>query len=176
LAPARGPSTSWDRGAGRDCIVKYFDQLLADTVTLRDMYAFYRPRTAGPALQKRHRLFDRHFSGQHVLVYEIAHDIQLLGGDMIATAREDITTRTLIPRDPDGFEEHSDPVICLLKAHQIVLVVSRATIHELSLFGIAEPSISNVVSTNEAHVWALVRFMALESQTSASHPAWAASV
>jgi starvation-inducible DNA-binding protein len=150
-----------DRGTCHAGIAEYLGQLLADTVTLRDMYALHRRKTAGPALQQRHLLYDRHFAGQHVLVDEIAQRVQTLGGVTTAPAH-DLTERTLIPRVPDGFEEHAAHLSRLLEAHEIVLVVSRAAMHEISKFGTDEPTVSNVIRTNEAHVWSLVMHMAQE--------------
>jgi hypothetical protein len=165
LAP--GPTVRHDRATWQGGIVEYYFQLFADTVTLRDMYTAHRPETADPVLQKQHLLFDRHFAGQHALVDEISQNIRALGGNVTAAAR-DINKRTLIPHNLNDFQERSAPVSRLLQAHNIVLVVSRATIHELFKMGAEEPSISNIVRINESHVFSLVNFMALENQTSIS--------
>jgi starvation-inducible DNA-binding protein len=162
LNATRIHSLPWDRGTCRAGIVDYLHQLLADTVTLRDMYAMQRRQVSDPAFHPRYLLFDRHFAGQHVLVEEISERVQTLGGITI-DATHAITERTLIPRVHNGFAEASTHLSRLLQAHEIVLVVSRATAHEISQFGTDEPTVSDVIRTNESHVWSLVHFMALEN-------------
>jgi starvation-inducible DNA-binding protein len=168
FAKTRGPSVPREGGAWRAGSVEYLKQVLAATVSLRDLYTLHRRKKADPVLHERHLLFDRHFAGQHALVDEIAQNIQTVGGDILATAPE-ITTRPLIAREPIGCAEPSVHLSRLLEAHNIVLVVSLATIQELSKLGAEEPSISNVVRTNETHVCSLVNLLLLENQMSISH-------
>src|SRR5881296_4114128 len=56
------------------------NQLLADTITLRDLYKKSHWQVAGPTFYQLHLLFDKHFSEQTELVDAIAERIQLLGG------------------------------------------------------------------------------------------------
>src|SRR6201987_1344960 len=56
------------------------NQLLADTMTLRDMYKKHHWQVAGHTFYQLHLLFDKHHDEQDELVDEIAERIQLLGG------------------------------------------------------------------------------------------------
>ena len=80
------------------------NQLLADTMTLRDMYKKHHWQVAGPTFYQLHLLFDKHHGEQDELVDAIAERIQLLGGISIAMAA-DVAETTLIPRLPRGREE-----------------------------------------------------------------------
>ena len=60
--------------------------LLADTMTLRDLYKKSHWQVAGPTFYQLHLLFDKHYGEQSELVDTIAEHIQLLGGVSIAMA------------------------------------------------------------------------------------------
>ena len=62
------------------------NQLLADTITLRDLYKKSHWQVAGPTFYQLHLLFDKHFEEQSNLVDAIAERIQLLGGISLAMA------------------------------------------------------------------------------------------
>src|SRR6202521_5138931 len=61
------------------------NQLLADTMTLRDLYKKSHWQVAGPTFYQLHLLFDKHYGEQSELVDTIAERIQLLGGDRKST-------------------------------------------------------------------------------------------
>src|SRR5205809_3373072 len=84
--------------------VENLNQLLADTITLRDLYKKHHWQTAGPTFYQLHLLFDKHHEEQNTLVDSIAERIQLLGGVSLAMA-PDVAEITLIPRVPSGREE-----------------------------------------------------------------------
>ncbi len=77
------------------------NQLLADTMTLRDMYKKHHWQVAGSTFYQLHLLFDKHHGEQDELVDEIAERIQLLGGISLAMAA-DVAQTTLIQRPPRG--------------------------------------------------------------------------
>src|SRR5438270_12219984 len=84
--------------------VDNLNQLLADTMTLRDLYKKHHWQVAGPTFYQLHLLFDKHFAEQSELVDGIAERIQSLGGVSIAMAH-DVAEMTLIPRPPRGRDE-----------------------------------------------------------------------
>ena len=84
--------------------VEHLNQLLADTMTLRDLYKKHHWQVAGPTFYQLHLLFDKHYEQQNELVDAIAERIQMLGGVSLAMAH-DIAETTLIPRPPQGREE-----------------------------------------------------------------------
>src|SRR5438128_10206867 len=57
------------------------NQVLADTMTLRDLYKKSHWQVAGPTFYQLHLLFDKHYDEQVELVDSIAESIQLIGGD-----------------------------------------------------------------------------------------------
>src|SRR5580700_6701333 len=94
--------------------------LLADTMTLRDLYKKSHWQVAGPTFYQLHLLFDKHYGEQVEIVDEIAERIQLLGGISLAMAA-DIAETTRIPRPPRGREEPPVQISRLLDAHQIII-------------------------------------------------------
>src|SRR5881409_3988931 len=84
--------------------VENLNQVLADTITLRDLYKKHHWQIAGPSFYQLHLLFDKHAGEQDELVDSIAERVQLLGGVSIAMAH-DVAETSLIPRPPRGREE-----------------------------------------------------------------------
>src|SRR5262249_46526185 len=104
--------------------VENLNQILADTITLRDLYKKHHWQVAGPTFYQLHPLFDKHYDEQDALVDKIAERIQLLGGVSVAIAH-DVAEMTLIPRPPKGREEVPLQISRLLHAHEIVLKEAR---------------------------------------------------
>src|SRR5258708_4276809 len=77
------------------------NQLLADTMTLRDLYKKHHWQLAGPTFYQLHLLFDKHYEQQNQSVDAIAERVQLLGGVSVATAH-DVAETTLIPPPPQA--------------------------------------------------------------------------
>src|SRR5947209_15497802 len=101
------------------------NQLLADTITLRDLYKKHHWQVSGPTFYPLHLLFDKHFGEQNELVDLIAERIMLLGGVSIAMSA-DVAETTLVPRPPKGREEVPVQLSRLLHAHEILLKEARA--------------------------------------------------
>jgi starvation-inducible DNA-binding protein len=135
--------------------VENLNQVLADTITLRDMYKKHHWQVAGPTFYSLHLLFDKHYEEQNKLVDTIAERIQLLGGVSLAMAH-DIAETTIIPRVPRGREAVPVQISRLLHAHEIVLREAR-TMARLAADqgddGTNDVLVSEVVRTNELQVW-----------------------
>ena len=135
--------------------VANLNQLLADTMTLRDLYKKHHWQVAGPTFYQLHLLFDKHYEQQNELVDAIAERIQLLGGVSLAMAH-DIAETTLIPRPPKGREEAPVQISRLLHAHEIVLKEAR-TMARLAAAkgddGTNDLIVSDVIRGNELQVW-----------------------
>jgi len=135
--------------------VENLNQLLADTITLRDLYKKHHWQIAGPTFYLLHLLFDKHFAEQGGLVDAIAERIQALGGVSLAMAH-DIAETTLIPRAPKGREAVPAQISRLLHAHEIVLKEAR-TMARLAADrgddGTNDLIVSSIIRTNEAQVW-----------------------
>src|SRR5437588_7492521 len=133
------------------------NQLLADTMTLRDLYKKSHWQVAGPTFYQLHLLFDKHFDEQVELVDAIAERIQLLGGVSLAMAA-DVAETTQIERPPRGREEVPVQLSRLLDAHQIIIRDSRTLARrasELGDDGTNDLIVSEVLRTNELQAWFL---------------------
>src|ERR1700729_3219670 len=104
------------------------NQVLADTMTLRDLYKKHHWQVAGHTFYQLHLLFDKHHEEQDELVDTIAERIQLLGGISLAMA-PDVAETTIIPRPPRGREEAPVQLSRLLESHEIILKEARAMAH-----------------------------------------------
>src|SRR5271167_1971500 len=135
--------------------VELLNQILADTMTLRDMYKKHHWQVAGPTFYQLHLLFDKHFEEQSELVDAIAERIQLLGGISIAMA-PDVAETTFIPRPPRGREEAPVQISRLLEAHQIIVTACRELAelaNKLGDTGTNDMVVSDVLRTNELQIW-----------------------
>lgn len=135
--------------------VENLNQLLADTITLRDLYKKHHWQLAGPTFYQLHLLFDKHYDEQNEMVDAIAERIQLLGGVSIAMAH-DVAEMSLIPRAPRGREEVPVQISRLLHAHEIVLKEAR-TMARLAAEGGDDGTndliVSDIIRRNELQVW-----------------------
>jgi starvation-inducible DNA-binding protein len=131
------------------------NQLLADTMTLRDLYKKSHWQVAGPTFYQLHLLYDKHFNEQVELVDGIAERIQLLGGLSIAMAH-DVAETTQIERPPKGREEVPVQLSRLLDAHQIIIRQCRELAKRadnLGDDGTNDLVVSDVLRTNELQAW-----------------------
>jgi starvation-inducible DNA-binding protein len=135
--------------------VENLNQLLADTITLRDLYKKHHWQVAGPTFYQLHLLFDKHCDEQNELVDAIAERIQVLGGVSVAMA-PDVAEMALIPRPPKGREEVPVQISRLLHAHEVVLKEAR-TMARLAANAGDEGSndliVSDVIRRNELQAW-----------------------
>lgn len=137
--------------------VRMLNQILADTMTLRDLYKKHHWQVAGETFYQLHLLFDKHFDEQVELVDTIAERVQLLGGISIAMAH-DVAETTQIARPPRGREEVPVQISRLLEAHETILKEARAAARkadDLGDDGTNDLLISDVIRTNELQVWFL---------------------
>jgi starvation-inducible DNA-binding protein len=138
-------------------MTEQLNQLLADTMTLRDLYKKSHWQVAGPTFYQLHLLFDKHFDEQVELVDSIAERIQLLGGISIAMAA-DVAETTRIERPPRGREEVPVQLSRLLDAHQVIIGETRKLARRASEIGddgTNDLVVSEVLRTNELQVWFL---------------------
>src|SRR5581483_2335789 len=138
-------------------MTEQLNQLLADTMTLRDLYKKSHWQVAGPTFYQLHLLFDKHFEEQAELVDSVAERIQLLGGISIAMAA-DVAETTQIERPPRGREEVPVQISRLLDAHQIIIGQCRKLAERADKVGddgTNDLVVSEVLRTNELQVWFL---------------------
>lgn len=141
--------------------VENLNQVLADTITLRDLYKKHHWQVAGPTFYQIHLLFDKHYKEQAELVDLIAERIQMLGGISLAMAA-DVAEETNIPRPPRGREELPVQISRLLGAHETILLESRAAARKADENddpGTNDLLVSQVIRTNEMQVWFLAEHL-----------------
>jgi starvation-inducible DNA-binding protein len=135
--------------------VENLNQILADTITLRDLYKKHHWQVAGHTFYQLHLLFDKHYEEQNELVDTIAERIQSLGGISLAMAA-DVAETTIIPRPPRGREEVPVQISRLLEAHEFLLKEARTMAKQASDSGddgTNDLLVSDVIRTNELQVW-----------------------
>src|SRR6201982_3395812 len=138
-------------------MTEQLNQLLADTITLRDLYKKSHWQVSGATFYQLHLLFDKHYEEQSELVDTIAERIQLLGGISLAMAA-DVAETTRIERPPKGREEVPVQLSRLLDAHQIIIGQTRKLARraaELGDDGTDDLLVSQVLRTNELQAWFL---------------------
>jgi starvation-inducible DNA-binding protein len=139
----------------RTKMVAHLNQLLADSITLRDLYKKSHWQVSGPTFYQLHLLFDKHFDEQLEIVDTIAERVQLLGGVTIAMGG-DVSKATKIPAPPTGREEVPVMISRLLQAHKIVME-SCAKISEAADDagdqGTNDLVVSDVLRPNELQSW-----------------------
>jgi starvation-inducible DNA-binding protein len=136
-------------------MTEQLNQLLADSMTLRDLYKKSHWQVAGPTFYQLHLLFDKHFDEQVEIVDTIAERVQLLGGLAIAMAA-DVAETTQIERPPRGREEIPVMLSRLLDAHQIIIRECRKLAERSAKIGdqgTNDMVVSDVLRTNELQAW-----------------------
>ncbi len=153
-------------------MTEQLNQLLADTMTLRDLYKKSHWQVAGPTFYQLHLLYDKHYDEQVELVDSIAERIQLLGGVSLAMA-PDVAETTQIERPPRGREEVPVQLSRLLDAHQIIIRQTRKLARRASQLGddgTNDLLVSEVLRANELQVWFLSEHLVNVPLTEAQEP------
>ena len=138
-------------------MTEQLNQLLADTITLRDLYKKSHWQVSGATFYQLHLLFDKHYEEQNEIVDTIAERIQLLGGISIAMAA-DVAETTRIPRPPKGREEVPVQLSRLLDAHEVIITHCRDLAERAAKLGDAGTNdlvVSDVLRPSELQVWFL---------------------
>jgi starvation-inducible DNA-binding protein len=138
-------------------MTEQLNQLLADTITLRDLYKKSHWQVSGPTFYQLHLLFDKHYEEQNDIVDKIAERIQLLGGVSIAMAH-DVAELTRIERPPKGREEVPVQLSRLLDAHQVIITHCRELAEradKIADAGTNDLIVTDVLRPSELQVWFL---------------------
>ncbi|MGK3959830.1 Dps family protein [Sorangium sp. So ce118] len=141
----------------RAASVKALNQILSDTMMLRDMYKKHHWQVSGATFYSLHLLLDKHHEEQAKLVDDLAERVQTLGGIAIAMAH-DVAEMAKIERPPRGREEVPVQISRLLEAHEQILIEAREAAgkaDEGGDDGTNDLLISQVVRVNEMQVWFL---------------------
>jgi starvation-inducible DNA-binding protein len=141
--------------------IESLNQLLADTITLRDMYKKHHWQVSGPTFYQLHLLFDAHYEEQAELVDTIAERIMSLGGVSVAMAH-DVAESTMVRRPPKGRETPAMQISRLLEAHRHILAFSRKAAKEADETGddgTNDLYVSDVIRLNEKQTWFLAEHL-----------------
>jgi len=145
----------------RAASVEALNQILADTMMLRDLYKKHHWQVAGHTFYQLHLLFDKHYGEQSTLVDALAERIMSLGGISVAVPH-DVAEMTRIERPPRGREEVPVQLSRLLEAHDIVLKEVRQAAKkaaEAGDDGTNDLLVSGVIRTHEMQVWFLAEHL-----------------
>jgi starvation-inducible DNA-binding protein len=135
--------------------VERLNQILADTMSLRDMYKKHHWQVSGPTFYQLHLLFDKHFAEQVEIVDALAERVQTLGGVAIAMAH-DVAETTRIVRPPRGREDATVQLFRLLQAHELIIGETREAADaaaDKGDDGTNDLLVSDVLRVNELQVW-----------------------
>jgi starvation-inducible DNA-binding protein len=141
--------------------VEALNQILADTMMLRDLYKKHHWQVAGHTFYQLHLLFDKHFGEQSALVDALAERIQSLGGISVAVPH-DVAEMTRLERPPRGREEVPVQLSRLLEAHELVLKEAREAAKQAAEAGddgTNDLLVSGVIRTHEMQVWFLAEHL-----------------
>ena len=141
----------------RAASIEALNQVLSDSIILRDMYQKHHWQVSGPTFYQLHLLYEKHYNELNLLVDHIAERVQVLGGISVAMAH-DVADRTKIERPPMGREEVPVQLSRLLEAHEQILIAARQGAKEADDRGDEGTNdllVSEVVRTNEMQVWFL---------------------
>jgi starvation-inducible DNA-binding protein len=145
----------------RAASVEVLNQILADTMVLRDLYKKHHWQVAGHTFYQLHLLFDKHHGEQVALVDMLAERIQSLGGISVAMAH-DVAEMTGLERPPRGREQVPVQLSRLLEAHEIIIQEVREAARQVSAAGddgTNDLLISDVLRTHEMQVWFLAEHL-----------------
>jgi starvation-inducible DNA-binding protein len=137
--------------------VQLLNQVLVDTIMLRDLYQKCHWQVSGPTFYQLHLLFDKHGEEQTKLVDKIAERIQTLGG-LAAGMPDQVAEMTTIERPPHGREAVPVQISRLLEAHQSIMKNVRAAARQTSKYGddgTNDLLVSSVLRRNEVQAWFL---------------------
>ena len=138
------------------------NQILADTMTLRDLYKKHHWQVSGPTFYQLHLLFDKHYGEQAEVVDTLAERIQTLGGVALAMAA-DVAETTRISRPPRGREDVPVQLFRLLQAHELIIDETRQAAHAAAASGddgTNDMLVGDVLRVNEFQVWFINEQMA----------------
>ncbi len=138
------------------------NQILADTMTLRDLYKKAHWQISGATFYQLHLLLDTHYEAQAAAVDKIAERIMSLGGISYATPW-DVAEATSLQRPPKGREDVPSNLSRLLEAHRKCLAYMREAAKEAADYGddgTNDLIVSDLIRTHEPQVWFLAEHLA----------------
>ncbi len=146
--------------------VTNLNQLLADSMALRDLYKKHHWQVSGPTFQQLHELFDAHYNQQVEAIDLLAERIQMLGGVSIAMPHE-VAEMTIVPRAPKGRESASDQLTRLIEAHTFILKEARTMARQAAEDhddGTNDMIVGDIIRLHEKQVWFLTQHLVVSGE------------
>jgi len=137
------------------------NQLLVDTLTLRDLYQKHHWQVSGPSFCELRVLFGKHHQEQAGLADQLGERVQTLGGVSIAMAA-DVAASAAIPRAPRFREDTTTQIERLLHAHEIILQEARTMARDTAAsgdLGTNDLIVSDLIRLDERQVWFLIELI-----------------
>jgi starvation-inducible DNA-binding protein len=135
--------------------VTMLNQVLADTITLYNLYKKHHWQVAGPTFYELHLLFDKHADEVLATVDLLAERIQMLGGVSLGMPF-DVAERTKIERPPLSVEGVPAMLSRTIDAHATVIRTVREGIELTERnkdYGTNDLLMSDILRVHEMHVW-----------------------
>jgi starvation-inducible DNA-binding protein len=160
-ADARRASGNHGAVIGHGASIPALNQLLADTLTLRDLYKKHQWQVTGGDFYPLQILFEKSGLEQSRLADLMAERITALGGDPVAMPH-DVARMTRLARPPKGREKPADEISRLLDAHELILGLSanaadmaeaRGDKYSFALLD------GEAVRVNEMQIWSLLQHL-----------------
>jgi starvation-inducible DNA-binding protein len=142
--------------------VAALNQILVDTMALRDLYKKHHWQVSGVTFYQLHLLLDKHYEEQAALVDTVAERIMSLGGLSYATA-QDVVAHSQLKAPPQGREDVATQIARLLDAHRIVLAYCRQAARDAADAGddgTNDLIVSSLIRLHEMQVWFLAEHQA----------------
>jgi starvation-inducible DNA-binding protein len=137
--------------------VEALNQILADTIYLRDMFKKHHWQVSGPTFFQLHLLFEKLFLEQTAFVDLIGERIQMLGGIAVAMPN-DVADMTKIEKPPRGREEVPVQISRLVEALAVIIKEAKEAVKVAQANG-DEGTVnllgSEIIAPNEKQVWFL---------------------
>lgn len=149
-------------GNARKKSIVALNQILADTMMLRDLYKKAHWQVSGATFYSLHLLLDKHYEEQAEAVDTVAERIMALGGISYATPH-DVAENTSLARPPKGREDVPSNLQRLLEAHRKSLAFMREAASDAADYGddgTNDVIVSDLIRTHEAQVWFIAEHLA----------------
>lgn len=135
--------------------VTMLNQILADSITLYDLYKKHHWQIAGPTFYQLHLLLDKHAEEVEESIDLVAERIQMLGG-VTCGMPFDVAENTKIERPPLGVESVPAILSRTVNAHATVIRTIREGIElteQNKDYGTNDLLMSDLLRMHEMQVW-----------------------
>jgi starvation-inducible DNA-binding protein len=146
-----------------ELVVEMLSQILADALTLRDLYKKHPWQASGSTFYQLHLLFDKHHQELEELADMVGERIHTLGGVSLAMGA-DTAESTWIPRPPRSRETAEALIARMLAAHEILIGGIRGGAKLAATYdddGTNDLLIGGALRLNEKQVWFLSEHLQL---------------